>query len=102
MGDKGVKEIIASGILGRLKVLDLRHGCVTDAGAGLFAKCADAKKLERLDLMNNNLSAAGIEAMKAAGIRVEAEYQWALREGQTADDYMAETGEGYLLSGDIE
>ena len=102
MGDKGVKEIIASGILGRLKVLDLRHGCVTDAGAGLFAECADAKKLERLDLMNNNLSSAGIEVMKAAGIKVDAEHQLTLREGQTAREYMEETGMEYLQSGDIE
>ena len=38
MGDKGVKEIVASGILARLKVLDLRHGCVSDKGAEMIAE----------------------------------------------------------------
>ena len=32
-GDEGIDEIVASGLLKRLKVLDLRHGLVTDAGA---------------------------------------------------------------------
>src|SRR5262249_29020215 len=33
MGDAGCAEIVRSGILKRLKMLDLRHGCVTDDGA---------------------------------------------------------------------
>ena len=56
MGDEGVREIIASGILKRLKWLDLRHGSVTDEGARLFAACADARNLERLDLSRNAVS----------------------------------------------
>ena len=32
-GDKGVEEIVSSGMLKRLKVLDLKGGCVTDDGA---------------------------------------------------------------------
>src|SRR5262249_16512386 len=36
LGDEGCREIVASGILRRLKVLDLRHGRVTDAGARLL------------------------------------------------------------------
>src|SRR5262249_26284341 len=34
-GDKGIREIISSGLLARLKMLDLRGGKVTDAGAKL-------------------------------------------------------------------
>jgi uncharacterized protein (TIGR02996 family) len=37
MGDKGVGEVIRSGVLAHLDVLDLRHGCVTDRGARALA-----------------------------------------------------------------
>ncbi len=68
MGDDGVREIVASGILKRLKWLDLRHGCITDDGAKLFAACPDAKNLERLDLSYNGVTAAGLAALRAAGV----------------------------------
>jgi hypothetical protein len=96
MGDNGVKEIIASGILQRLKQLDLRHGCITDEGARLFAECPDTKRLELLDLANNSLTDEGVQALRGAGVRVYAEYQW--RPGEER-----EWGEGeYLYAGDIE
>jgi uncharacterized protein (TIGR02996 family) len=71
-GDDGVREIIASGILKQLKWLDLRHGCVTDEGAKLFAACPDMKRLERLDLSNNGVTAAGLAALRAAGVNAVA------------------------------
>ena len=37
MGDKGIGAIVASGILKRLKVLDILGGCVTDQGAQTLA-----------------------------------------------------------------
>jgi hypothetical protein len=74
-GDETVEDVIASGILRRLKVLDLRHGRVTDRGAGLLAGCPDARGLEVLDLINNRLTGAGIAAMQAAGLRVRADRQ---------------------------
>src|SRR5207248_5592445 len=49
-GDEGIEEVVNSGALKRLKVLDLRHGCVTDEGAKMLAGCPDAKNLELLDL----------------------------------------------------
>ena len=57
-GDAGVKELLASGILKRLKVLDLNGGCVTDDGAKLLAASPDVKKLELLNLDINALHAA--------------------------------------------
>src|SRR5262249_48938774 len=38
-GDKGCEEIVKSGILQRLETLDLRHGCIGDAGARTLAAC---------------------------------------------------------------
>ena len=38
-GDAGAKEMVESGILKRLKVLDLQGGCITDEGAELLAEC---------------------------------------------------------------
>jgi uncharacterized protein (TIGR02996 family) len=68
-GDEGIKELIDSGLLKRLKVLDLYGGCVTDDGAKLLAANPDAKKLERLNLNLNALSAQGVKALKGAGIK---------------------------------
>jgi hypothetical protein len=74
-GDEGVREILASGILKRLKVLDLKGGCVTDDGAKLLAASPDARKLERLNLDTNALTAAGVKALKTAGVKVTAPNQ---------------------------
>jgi uncharacterized protein (TIGR02996 family) len=41
MGDAGCEEIVRSGILRRLKTLDLRHGRITDEGARILAECPD-------------------------------------------------------------
>src|SRR5262249_24168595 len=67
-GDKGVEEVVKSGILKRLKTLDLRHGRVSDAGAKALAACPDAKGLHLLDLSRNELTREGIKALKALGI----------------------------------
>ena len=68
-GDEGVKELIDSGMLKRLTVLDLHGGCVTDEGAKLLAANPDAKKLERLNLDTNALSSQGVKELKKAGIK---------------------------------
>ena len=65
----------ASGVLKRLKVLDLRHGHVTDKGARLLASCPDARGLEVLDLINNRLTRSGVVALRRARIPVRAERQ---------------------------
>jgi uncharacterized protein (TIGR02996 family) len=96
MGDKGVAEIISSGILKRLKVLDLRHGCVTDAGAQALAKCPDARSLEMLDLDRNSLTEVGTKALEKAGIPFSARQQWEDEEEENSE------GMGYLYQGDIE
>ena len=75
-GDDGVREIVDSGILGRLKVLDLRHGTVTDEGAKVLAACPDLRKLERLDLSRNALTKAGVNALRATKVPADLEYQY--------------------------
>src|SRR5262249_29914364 len=52
-GDGTIEDVVASGVLDRLRVLDLRHGYVTDRGARLLADCPYARRLELLDLVNN-------------------------------------------------
>jgi uncharacterized protein (TIGR02996 family) len=99
MGDKGVEEIVASGILRRLKVLDPRHGCITDKGAELFAACPDAKHLELLDLRHNCMTRAGANALKSSGANCDTQRQWKPGEPGEFDD----SGDNeYLFAGDIE
>ncbi|MBY0459783.1 MAG: TIGR02996 domain-containing protein [Gemmataceae bacterium] len=74
MGDAGVGAIVASGILKRLKWLDLRHGCITDDGARLFAAHPDARNLDRLDLSYNGVTAAGLKALRDAGVNAVANH----------------------------
>src|SRR5262249_18549819 len=74
-GDGTVEDIVGSGILKRSKMLALRPGLVTDAGAMLLASCPDARNLEVLDLINNRLTEAGVAALQSAGIPVRAESQ---------------------------
>jgi uncharacterized protein (TIGR02996 family) len=94
-GDKACQEIVSSGILRRLKVLDLRNGCITDAGAHILADCPDLKNLELLDLDRNSLTAAGIRVLKQTGVKVVAREQWQ----PTGDEY---ADREYLFEGDGE
>jgi uncharacterized protein (TIGR02996 family) len=74
-GDNGAFAIINSGILKRLKVLDLHGGCITDDGAKALAKCPDLKHLERLDLDMNALTPTGVKLLEKTGVKVTAKNQ---------------------------
>ena len=65
-GDDGAKEIVASGVLKRLKHLDLSGGCVTEEGANLLAACPDLKNLDALNLDENAIHGTGPERLRAA------------------------------------
>jgi uncharacterized protein (TIGR02996 family) len=97
-GDDGVEEVVASGVLKRLRVLDLSNGCVTDRGAAVLAACPDLKNLSFLNLTRNALSEGGIAALKATGVNVET--------GQQHDEHPDRMGENgyldYLCDGDME
>jgi uncharacterized protein (TIGR02996 family) len=96
MGDKGIGEIIDSGILKRLKVLDLTSGEVGDAGARALAACPDLRHLERLILDRNCLTKAGRAALTATGVKFSASRQWAPRPVEPDDD------SSYRWDGDYE
>jgi uncharacterized protein (TIGR02996 family) len=74
-GDEGPRRIIKSGILRRIKILDIGHGTMTDEGARILAGCPDLKHLERLDVRRNALMAQGVAALQAVGIQVMADAQ---------------------------
>jgi uncharacterized protein (TIGR02996 family) len=91
MGDAGCAEIVHSGIVKRLKVLELTYGEITDEGARLLAGCPDLRNLELLDLSHNSLTEAGRQALGALPIRVRADSQFGPpQEGE------------YLMYGDME
>jgi uncharacterized protein (TIGR02996 family) len=90
MGDAGCEEIVRSGILKRLKVLELAEGRISDRGAGVLADCPDLKNLQRLDVRYNWLTKKGIAALKAHVPEVQ------------ADSQFPEGNEETLYGGDME
>ncbi len=92
-GDRGIGCLINSGLLHRLKFLDLRHGHVTDAGAfALFeALNGTPHMLEALRLEFLALTDAGIQALRRLN----------LASLDAAAEYAYGTG-NYLTQGDSE
>jgi hypothetical protein len=82
MNDAGIAEIIRSGLLKRLKVLDVRHGRITDDGATLLAAAPEFRRLERLDISRNQLTSEGIELLQTTGVEVLADDQHPLGSGR--------------------
>lgn len=96
-GDAGAKEIVASGILQRLKVLDLFGGCMTDEGAAILAKEPALKNLTMLSLTANALTPAGVKLLTNTKVPVQTNLQHT-SVGPFDDDELPE----YLYYGDIE
>jgi uncharacterized protein (TIGR02996 family) len=97
-GDAGAKEIVESGILKRLKVLDVQGGCMTDKGAQLLAGCPDLKNLEFLNLSRNALTKVGEKAITATRVKADVSSQHTQAAGEFGDGDIPE----YLFEGDIE
>lgn len=97
-GDAGAKEIVASGILKRLRVLDLQGGCMSDVGAKALAACPDLKNLEYLNLRSNALTADGIAAIQATKVKANVLTQHTTTAFDPEDGDVPE----YLYDGDIE
>ena len=95
MGDDGCREIVASGILKRLKMLDLMHGRVSDEGANLLAGSPDVRSLDLLEISYNRLTTSGISALTKAGVaKVQATNQY--------DPNQDDEEQEYLWMGDME
>jgi uncharacterized protein (TIGR02996 family) len=67
LGNQGCEDLVRSGILKRLKVLDLPRSRVGEEGARVLATCPDISKLELLSL---DLTGAGRELLRRAGVQV--------------------------------
>ena len=76
IGDDGARALVESGMLRRLRVLDLNNGCITDEGARALAASPDLRRLERLRISANGLTEAGIAALQATGVTLEATPQY--------------------------
>ena len=97
-GDKGAEEIVSSGILKRLKVLDLQGGCMTDEGAEVLAGSPDLKNLKHLNLRANALKKTGKDLIKATGVRADLTLQHNMETGEFSDGELPD----YLFDGDYE
>lgn len=62
-GDEGIDLLLRSGLLSRLRSLDLQYGAVTDVGARLLAE-ADLRRLELLNLSGNYVSPMLLEELR--------------------------------------
>jgi uncharacterized protein (TIGR02996 family) len=89
-GDEACQRIVESGVLRRLKVLDLAYGNMTDEGARRLAACPDLKHLEVLNVSRNALTDEGVAALRAAGVPVVADSQHGPEDNE------------YLYEGDVE
>jgi uncharacterized protein (TIGR02996 family) len=67
-GDAVCEVLPESGLLGRLRTLDLSYSQITDAGAAALAGCPDLAKLEHLDLTGNFISPEALERLRATGV----------------------------------
>jgi uncharacterized protein (TIGR02996 family) len=92
VGDKGLKEIVDSGLLKQLAKLELSHAGISDEGAELLVQ-ADSE-LEYLGLKGSYLSAAMIKALKKSfGNAVDC---------SDPMDASRQDGKEHLYSGDME
>ena len=91
-GDEGIDLLVNSGLIRRLKSLDLRHGCVSDEGAFTLFKALDGTPhaLETLKLDDNALTGDGLAALRRLKLTLDAGGQHA-----PGDD-------NYLTQGDFE
>ena len=67
LDDLSIDTLLSSGIVGRLKCLELTENQITDDGALALVAHPDVAKLEHLSLDKNLLTAIGIEALATVG-----------------------------------
>jgi uncharacterized protein (TIGR02996 family) len=92
-GNDGCRELVRSGLLKRLKVLQVRFAYIDDEGAQALARCKDLRNLELLDLSLNWLTGVGVAALGKTGVNLRAEPQHDLNEEPEPDDEFDEDWE---------
>ena len=92
-GNKGIREIVRSGILKQLESLHLVYGAATDDAVSILAE-ADLGNLQRLDLSGNYLSADGVKRLKKLKVKCVAKDQF---DGEPDDEEKM-----HLFEGDYE
>ncbi|MEN0065287.1 MAG: TIGR02996 domain-containing protein [Myxococcota bacterium] len=90
-GDAGVAELLRSGMLARLHILNLSYGTITDEGARMIAESEAPKTLQSLTLTQNRLTPDGIALVEGCGIG------HVVAQNQRDEDNI-----WYLYHGDIE
>jgi uncharacterized protein (TIGR02996 family) len=73
-GDEAVEEIVSSGILRRLKVLDIAFGWVSDAGARMLSRCRECR-LQELNVSHNQMTGTGLDMLERCCARLIGEPQ---------------------------
>ncbi len=85
LGAEGCRAIAASGLLKRLKVLQLQHCQLDDTALQILARCPDTRRLALLDLqlydeagrdvadgaLADSYTEEGVKALLAAGVKVK-------------------------------
>lgn len=94
-GDDGCRELVESGLLGRLETLSLANGRISDDGARALAESGLLGNLRRLDISSNCVTPQGIAALTATGVPLVHDEMWDAT-GDEFDDME------YLYYGDIE
>jgi uncharacterized protein (TIGR02996 family) len=89
LGDAGCAAVIESGIVGRLRLLDLRGCGLTGASGHRLADCRDVARLEKLDVNHNNIPAEAAARLRETGITVVADAQFGDAALVDADDLEA-------------
>ena len=89
LADAGVEALLASGLVLRLKGLDLCRCSITDDGARLLAADPAVARLEYLHLDNNYLSPVGVEALAEVGVTVSERQYFGPPPAGGADDFGA-------------
>lgn len=74
-GNEGAARIVQSGILKRLRTLDLGYGNMNDEGARLLAECDDLRHLEMLNITRNALTQTGVTALQRTGVKLLSDNQ---------------------------
>jgi hypothetical protein len=74
VGASGCRALVRSGLLKKLKVLQMWNCRLEENAAEVLADCSDLPRLEQLDVSFNWLSPDDVERLRRTGVNLQAEY----------------------------